>query len=102
MATDIFRRLVIGCAWACLFGLAGSAGVGCACLLSAGWILCLGCYVLWDFMVRADIFLNLELQEYMQFVAIAANSTIFIIASGSGWVWLGAAVDLYGALSLYV
>ena len=41
MAKDIFRRLVIGRAWACLSGLAGSAGVGFR-LLSAGWILCLG------------------------------------------------------------
>ena len=36
------RRLGIGCACACLSGLAGSTRGGWRCLLSAGWILCLG------------------------------------------------------------
>ena len=50
MATDIFRRLVIGRAWACLSGLAGSAGVG----------------------------LNLELQGYIQFAIIVGIITILV------------------------
>ena len=101
MATDIFRRLgvigygfhsrrlVIGCACACLSGLAGSAGVGCACLLAGSYAWGVMCYAV---MVRADIFLNLELQDYMQFLAIARNTTILLqfSVSGSGWVWLGA------------
>ena len=59
-----------------------------------------GCYAV---MVRADIFLNLELQEYMQFVSITKNTTILLqfSVSGSGWVWLGAAVDLYSGLSVH-
>jgi len=62
-------------------------------LVAVGGVCCGGILC----MVRADIFLNLELQEYMQFVAIAANSTIFIIASGSGWVrrWIYTVLYLY-------
>ena len=40
--------------------------------------------MLGDGSVGSVILLNLELQDYIQFATIAANSTIFIIASGSG------------------
>ena len=47
--------------------------------------------------MATDIFLCPELQDYIQFATIAANSTIFIIASGSGWVrrWIYTVLYLY-------
>lgn len=89
MATDIFRRLVIGCAWACLSGLAGSTRGGWRCLLWRHSMHGAGGY-LFEFGIIGIYAIRCNCKEYYNFY----YSFRFQFR-------LGAAVDLYGALSIH-